>query len=167
MRRKRAFIPTSLDRLERRVVLSRTALATPVVVSGLYPNQGVLNHQQQSVAAEINQEFDSFANDYDQARATYFTSIQGQTNPSLATTNAMVRLYDATGLPARTGSPQHVRADEALPRADQEPETARRHKDHRGPCADSAGLARAGAARDAPSARHDRADVLALLVEPG
>ena len=90
MRRKHEFIPTSFDRLERRVVLSRTALGTPVVVSGLYPHQRVLNRQQQSVAAEINQEFDSFPNDYDQARATYFTSIQNQANPSQATTNAFV-----------------------------------------------------------------------------
>jgi hypothetical protein len=90
MRRKHKFIPTPLDRLERRVVLSRKALGTPVVVSGLYPHQSVLNRQQQSVAAEINQEFGSFRNDYDQARATYFASIQNQTFPSQATTNAFV-----------------------------------------------------------------------------
>ena len=90
MRRKRTFLHSSLDLLERRVVLSRTALGTPVIVSGLYLQLRVLNRQQQSVAAEVNQVFHSFANDYDQARATYFTSIQNQTNPSLATTNAFV-----------------------------------------------------------------------------
>jgi hypothetical protein len=73
-----------------RVVLSRTALATPVIVSGLYPRQGVLNRQHQSVPAEINQVFGSFQNNYAQARATYFTSIQNQTNPSQATANAFV-----------------------------------------------------------------------------
>jgi hypothetical protein len=90
MRRKRTFLEGTLDLLESRVVLSRTALGTPVVVSGLYPHQRILNRQQQPVAAEINQVFDSFQNDYDQARATYFTSIQNQANPSLATTNAFV-----------------------------------------------------------------------------
>lgn len=90
MRRKHAFLPIAADLLESRVVLSRTALGTPVVVSGLYPRQRVLNRQQQPVAAEINQVFDSFQNDYDQARATYFTSIQNQANPGLATTNAFV-----------------------------------------------------------------------------
>ena len=36
MRRKRTFLHSSLDLLERRVVLTRTALGTPVIVSGLY-----------------------------------------------------------------------------------------------------------------------------------
>ena len=82
MRRKHAFVPTTLDRLESRVVLSRTPLGTPVVVSGLYPHQRILNLQHQSGAAEINQVFGSFQNDYDQARATYFTSIQNQPIPA-------------------------------------------------------------------------------------
>jgi hypothetical protein len=97
MRRKRAFVPITLNRLERRVVLSRTALGTPVVVGGLYPHQRILNRHQQSIAAEINQVFDSFRNDYDQARATYFTSIQNQPNPSPATTNAFV-VYTTQGV---------------------------------------------------------------------
>jgi hypothetical protein len=90
MRRKHAFLPSASDLLERRVVLSRTAQGTPVIVGGLYPQQRVLNRHQQSVAAQINQAFDSFENTYDQARATYFTSIQNQANPSPATTNAFV-----------------------------------------------------------------------------
>ena len=59
-------------------------------IGGFYPHQRVLNRHQQTTAAEINQVFDSFRNDYDQARATYFTSIQNQPNPSPATTNAFV-----------------------------------------------------------------------------
>jgi hypothetical protein len=90
MRRNCAFIPSPLDLLEKRVVLSRTALGTPVVVSGLYPHQGILSRQQQSVAAQIDQVFNSFQNDYDEARATYFTSIQNQVSPSQATTNGFV-----------------------------------------------------------------------------
>ena len=41
-----------------------------------------------AVEAEVNQAFTSFQNDYDQARATYFASIQNQTSPSQATTQA-------------------------------------------------------------------------------
>jgi hypothetical protein len=50
----------------------------------------VLNRRDPSLADEINQEFDSFRNDYDQARATYFTSIQNQSAPSPSTTYAFV-----------------------------------------------------------------------------
>ena len=88
MGQKHRFFPTQWDRLERRVVLSHSALGTPIVVSGLYPQQRVLDRQQQSVAAEVNQVFDSFQGAYSQARGTYFTSIQDQANPSGATTNA-------------------------------------------------------------------------------
>jgi hypothetical protein len=90
MRRNHRFIPSRVDCLETRVVLSRTALSTPVIVGGLYPHQRVLNRQHQPVAAQINLVFDSFENSYAQARATYFTSIQNQTNPSGATVNAFV-----------------------------------------------------------------------------
>jgi hypothetical protein len=47
-----------------------------VVVSGLEPRQQVLSRGQQSIIGEVNQAFDSFTSDYDQARATYFASIQ-------------------------------------------------------------------------------------------
>jgi hypothetical protein len=38
--------------------------------------------------ARASQAFSSFQSDYDQARATYFASIQNQASPSMATTNA-------------------------------------------------------------------------------
>ena len=44
------------------------------------------------MTAEVNLAFDSFQNDYDQARATYFASIQNQTTPS-ASTIAAFQLY--------------------------------------------------------------------------
>jgi hypothetical protein len=88
MKRKRAYIPTALDRLEARVVLSKTTQGLSVVVSGLSPRLRVLNREQQAFSAEINQAFSSFQSDYDQARATYFASIQNQASPSAATTNA-------------------------------------------------------------------------------
>ena len=88
MKRKHAFIPSGLDLLESRVVLSKTTQGLSVVVSGLSPHLKVLNRQQQAMSAEIQQAFASFQSDYDQARATYFASILNQTSPSTATTAA-------------------------------------------------------------------------------
>jgi hypothetical protein len=88
MERKHRFIPSASDQLESRVVLSRTSEGLAVVVSGLSPRQRVINRQQQAFTAEVNLAFQSFSNDYDQARATYFSSIQGQATPSMATTQA-------------------------------------------------------------------------------
>ena len=87
MERKHKFIPSAFDHLEDRVVLS-SFRGFSVVVSGLHPRQNVLNRHQMAVAAEVNQAFSSFQNDYDQARATYFASIVSQTTASTATTNA-------------------------------------------------------------------------------
>ncbi len=88
MKRRHGFIPSALDQLEARVVLSRTTLGLSTVVRGLSPHLRVLNRKQQAMTAEVDQAFASFQNDYDQARATYFSSIQNQTSPSPATTNA-------------------------------------------------------------------------------
>jgi hypothetical protein len=88
MIRRHGFVPSALDQLESRVVLSRTTQGLATVVSGLSPHLKVLNRQQQAMTAEINQAFASFQNDYDQARATYFASILNLTSPSAATTNA-------------------------------------------------------------------------------
>lgn len=86
MRQRRAFKPTPLDRLEDRVVLSEGGIRGPsVVVSGLYPYTHVLNRRQQPIVAEVNQAFDSFQNDYNQARATYFASLLNQTDTAAAT----------------------------------------------------------------------------------
>src|SRR5271165_2867315 len=87
MERKHKFIPSAFDHLEDRVVLS-TYRGSSVVVSGLHPRQNVLNRHQTAVAAEVNQAFTSFQNDYDQARATYFASIVNQTSASTDTMNA-------------------------------------------------------------------------------
>ncbi len=88
MRRRNGFVPSALDRLENRIVLSRTTQGLSVVVSGLSPRLKAINREQQAFSAEINQAFSSFESDYDQARATYFASIQNQASPSAATTNA-------------------------------------------------------------------------------
>jgi hypothetical protein len=89
MQRKHQFIPTALARLEDRLVMSHYR-GYSVVVSGLHPNQNVLNRHQMTVVAEVNQAFASFQADYDQARATYFASITNQSNPSQATMQAFV-----------------------------------------------------------------------------
>jgi hypothetical protein len=90
MRRKHGFIPSAWDDLEGRVVLSQTqtTLGLATVVSGLAPHLRALNRHQTAVMAEINQAFDSFQNDYDQARATYFASMANQASPSTATSAA-------------------------------------------------------------------------------
>jgi hypothetical protein len=72
MKRRHQFIPSASDQLERRVVLSQTTLGLSTVVSGLSPHLRVLNRKQTALIAEVNQAFDSFQNDFDQARATYF-----------------------------------------------------------------------------------------------
>lgn len=82
MERRRQFIPSASDQLEGRVVLSQTTLGLSPVVSGLSPHLQVLNRKQTALVAEVNQAFESFQNDFDQARATYFASIQS--NPSLS-----------------------------------------------------------------------------------
>jgi hypothetical protein len=80
MKRRQGFIPSALEQLEGRVVLSQTTFGLSTVVSGLTPHLRALNRQQLALVAEINQAFDSFQSDYDQARATYFASLQ--TSPS-------------------------------------------------------------------------------------
>jgi hypothetical protein len=91
MKRRQGFIPSAVDQLEARVVLSRTTLGLATVVGGLSPHLRVLNRRQQAMTAEVQQAFASFQNDYDQARATYFSSIQNQASPSPATTNAFTQ----------------------------------------------------------------------------
>jgi hypothetical protein len=90
MRRKNRFTPPSLDRLEGRLVLSHTKSSgvPSVIVSGLFPHMNVLNRRQQPVIGQVNQAFDSFQADYDQARATYFASLSGQTVGDVTTMNA-------------------------------------------------------------------------------
>ena len=82
MRRRHQFIPSASDQLEGRVVLSQTTLGLSTVVSGLSPHLRALNRRQTALVAEVNQAFDSFQNDFDQARATYFASLQ--TSPAMA-----------------------------------------------------------------------------------
>lgn len=87
MRRRQGLVPGPIDSLESRVVPSHFG---KVGVVTLVPVHRALSRGGPSITAEVNQEFDSFRNDYDQARATYFTSIQNQTNPGQATTYAFV-----------------------------------------------------------------------------
>jgi hypothetical protein len=83
MSRKCQFAPAPLDGLEARLLLSR-AHAVPVVTSTLHASQYVLSPAQQTIVAEVNQAFDSFQSDFDQARATYFASILNQPPPGTA-----------------------------------------------------------------------------------
>jgi hypothetical protein len=87
MKRNHKFLPSAFDHLEDRLVLS-SYRGYSVVVSGLHPRQNVLNRQQTTVVAEVNQAFSSFQHDYDQARATYFASIANKSSVSTARTQA-------------------------------------------------------------------------------
>ena len=100
MKRNQGFVPSVLDRLESRIVLSKTTQGLSVVVSGLSPHLKAINREQQAFSAEINQAFSSFQSDYDQARATYFASIQNQTSPTAATTNAFTLYTTQARFPA-------------------------------------------------------------------
>ncbi len=90
MKRKHHFIPAPIRYLEGRVVPSHVVPGAPVGHAEVSSPSGNPSRQQQGVVAEVNQDFDLFQNDYDQARSTYFTSIQDQPNPSAATTDAFV-----------------------------------------------------------------------------
>src|SRR5262245_5378899 len=90
MVRRHRFIPSACDQLESRVVMSHATPGLASVASGLRPHLRVLNRRQQALTAEVNQAFDSFQNDYDQARATYFAAIANQTTTTVSadTTNS-------------------------------------------------------------------------------
>ena len=90
MASRRSFQPSEPLRLEDRVVLSPGPLSTPVTVSGLYPYTHTISNKLQTTIALVNQAFDSFQNDYGQARGTYDASILNQTNPTSVTTNAFM-----------------------------------------------------------------------------
>lgn len=91
MRRQHQLIPAFFDLLESRVVPSHGGPGAAVGGGpALHAQHRSLAPHDPSLTDEINQVFDSFRNDYDQARATYFTSIQNQPAPSVATTYAFV-----------------------------------------------------------------------------
>jgi hypothetical protein len=98
MRRTHQFIPSAIDQFEGRVVLSRTTLGLSTVVSGLSPHLQVLNRKQTALVAEVNQAFNSFQNDFDQSRATYFASLQ--TTPTSPATTASADAATATPVQA-------------------------------------------------------------------
>ena len=170
MERKHKFIPSAFDRLEDRVVLS-TYRGSSVVVSGLHPRQNVLNRHQTAVAAEVNQAFTSFQNDYDQARATYFASIVNQTTASTDTMNAFKFYTTAARQPAGPAAHQQLPAIQAgdrtpawatlhAPGSDQPPDHRHQRRAHRR-------LAGEFAADDHPAGRDVGTDRHALLAEPG
>jgi hypothetical protein len=77
MKHRHGFVSGTAEPLEDRIVLSHSHIGRglSVVVSGLHPNQQVLNRHQQSIVAEVNQAFDLFESDYSQARATFFAAL--------------------------------------------------------------------------------------------
>lgn len=87
---RRCFRPSDPLPLEDRTLLSHGPLSTPVTAGGLYPYTRTISYKLQTTIALVNQAFDSFQNDYGQARGTYDASILNQSNPSSVTTNAFM-----------------------------------------------------------------------------
>ena len=108
MKLKHVFVPSALDMLESRIVLSKTTQGLSVVVSGLSPHLRLLNREQQALSAEINQAFTSFQNDYDQARASYFASIANQTTATTDTTSAFTDYTEQRGIVALAAVDQYL-----------------------------------------------------------
>lgn len=72
--RRRDYVPAVQDELEGRVVLSNLGHLPSVVVSGLTPRlRAVGKTRHQPVSALVNKAFDSFVQDFTQARATYLS----------------------------------------------------------------------------------------------
>jgi hypothetical protein len=86
--RRHQFVPIWIDHLERRVVLSHATPSNSTHGAALVQHAKPMSGASSTVASEVDQLFASFQQDFDQARATYFTSIQNQPNPSAATTYA-------------------------------------------------------------------------------
>jgi hypothetical protein len=77
------------DALECRIVLNHSVGRAPsVLLAGLTPRvQAVGNHQSAAIAPLINKAFDSFVQDFDQARATYLSTLStSSTTPAPAGT---------------------------------------------------------------------------------
>lgn len=93
MRKRNVFRPVAGDHLEDRVVLNHGGFRNPsVLVAGLTPRvQGLGRHNPQPILALINKSFDSFVQDYTQARAAYLSTLSqaksGGTTANQAFTN--------------------------------------------------------------------------------
>jgi len=89
MRKRNEFRPVAGDQLEDRVVLNHAGFRNPsVLVAGLTPRvQGLGRHNPQPILALINKAFDSFVQDYTQARGAYLSTLsQGSTPGTSALT---------------------------------------------------------------------------------
>ncbi len=171
MKRNQGFVPSVLDRLESRIVLSKTTQGLSVVVSGLSPHLKAINREQQAFSAEINQAFSSFQSDYDQARATYFASIQNQTSPTAATTNAFtlyttqrVSLLSQQLINVLIQSPQGTAKAPGQPYA---LEVTHLEANYRAARASSKGLTCEVTTRNDSAARHLSTNLVALHAQPG
>jgi hypothetical protein len=92
MAKRQGFRPNLESELESRVVLS-DAQAPSVLVSGLHPHLQTLRAgRQQPVITLVNAAFDSFVQDYAQARGTFFSSLNAP-GSDLGLTAAVFRNY--------------------------------------------------------------------------
>jgi hypothetical protein len=84
MRKHNEFRPVAVVQLEDRIVLNHSGFRNPsVLVGGLTPRvQGIGRHNPQPILALINKAFDSFVQDYTQARAAYLSTLNQPTTTS-------------------------------------------------------------------------------------
>lgn len=77
MGRRIEFRPAVSDELETRVVLNGGGFRNPsVVVAGLHPrSQALTKHAPQPIVTLVNKAFDSFVQDFSDARGTYLSSL--------------------------------------------------------------------------------------------
>ena len=171
MERRHRFIPSLSDQLESRVVLSRTSEGLAVVVSGLSPRTRVINRQQQAFTAEVIQAFQSFTNDYDQARDDLLL-IDPRPGQSEHGDDAGIRpLHHPARLFAFAAAHEHLYPVTARYGKGARPavraQAAHRIQDHRPTTSNSQGLSGQVTAAHDSSAKYVGADGVALHAEPG
>ena len=110
MERRSTFCPEAVSPLEARLVLHHggTSHVVSVVVSGLNPQSQVLNSKQTTVAAELNQAFNSFTTDYDQARSHLLRVDRRCLKPRIGDHIGLPTVYQAAGLSALPANHQQL-----------------------------------------------------------
>lgn len=175
MRQRHRFIPSVADQLEERVVLSRTTLGLSTVVSGLSPHLRVLNRQQTALIAEVNQAFDSFQSDYDQALRDLFRVTTDQPELGQLGGERVPGLHAATDTAPVPAAHQQLRPDAAGHGQGTEPavcaEAVDRIQGHRAERKRARGLVDHIARRHHPADQRLDADIFAddhpLYAQPG
>src|SRR4051812_42685744 len=89
MSKQKRFRPATTEELESRVVLNHTPARAPsALIAGLFPGANTVGRNpKQAVVTLINSAFNSFIQDYTQARSTYLSSGAQDTSSKAAFSN--------------------------------------------------------------------------------